>query len=259
MNKKIKQLNDEHKNLNHLFQLNQKTIKSLTHSYIMWSVFLTYTQKEENYLLILPNLSLAQHYYDNFSLMCGKDNVLFYPSDGVLTTLMAVGSNEFGSERQQTLFQLAEGKRKYIIVSTIDAALKLQLTKEDYLNSYKTLNINDKYDPSQLAKLLSYSGYVNNYLVEKPGEFSSRGNIVDFYPKDQYHPIRIEFFDDKIEQIRIFDVETQRTVKIINEIGIKPLTELFYHDELLDQAINKLNSFMTRHTLSNEEEVKIKK
>ena len=49
-------------------------------------------------------------------------------------------------------------------------------------------------------------------VVEVPGEFSSRGGILDVFPTDATDPVRIEFFGDEIESIRPFDVESQRSL-----------------------------------------------
>lgn len=245
-------------NNENILNLNNKQIGKLTHSYIMWSVFLAYEQISENFLLVLPNLSLAQYYYDELSSMIGNDKILFYPSDGILTTLMAMGSNEFGTERLNTLFTLTESNDKYIIIATIDAALKHQLTPTDYKNSFKFINVGEEYQIEYLTKLLSYNGYLHNHIVEKPGEFSFRGSILDYYPKDQSNPIRIEFFDNLIEEIRIFDVESQRTLLTVDNAVIKPLTELFYHDELLEKAIKKINDYIKDKELSSEESKRIK-
>ena len=57
------------------------------------------------------------------------------------------------------------------------------------------------------------------------GEFTVRGGIIDVYPLTTKNPIRIEFWGDEIDSIRIFDVETQRTIETIKDISLFPAEE----------------------------------
>ena len=62
---------------------------------------------------------------------------------------------------------------------------------------------------SQLVNKLVEYGYYNEVLCESPGQFAIRGGIIDVYPIASQYPVRIDFFGDKIENIRIFNPDTQ--------------------------------------------------
>ena len=64
-------------------------------------------------------------------------------------------------------------------------------------------------------------------MVENRGHFSARGDIIDVYPPSSTNPLRIEFFDNTIESIREFDVNTQVSLKNIKKFEIFPVRELF--------------------------------
>ena len=57
-------------------------------------------------------------------------------------------------------------------------------------------------------------------MVEKKGEFSRRGDILDIFPPNMENPIRFEFFDEELESIREFDVDSQRSLSRLEEIKI---------------------------------------
>src|SRR5207248_3057940 len=61
--------------------------------------------------------------------------------------------------------------------------------------------------------------------VEMVGEYSIRGGIVDVFPPEASHPVRIELFGDEIESIRRFEVESQRSVLKLESCTLLPLTE----------------------------------
>ena len=68
-------------------------------------------------------------------------------------------------------------------------------------------------------------GYRAVSMVVEKGEYSMRGWIFDLFPSTSDHPVRIEFFGDEIELIRMFDVGTQKSVQDIDEVAILPAQE----------------------------------
>ncbi|MFA0544608.1 hypothetical protein, partial [Vibrio sp. 10N.222.52.B7] len=58
-----------------------------------------------------------------------------------------------------------------------------------------------------------------------PGEYASRGSILDLFPMGSKDPYRIDFFDDEIDTIRTFDPENQRSIEDISEIRLLPAHE----------------------------------
>jgi len=75
-------------------------------------------------------------------------------------------------------------------------------------------------------------------LVERRGDFAVRGGIVDIFPPQAEHPIRIEFFGDEIEEIRTFDVATQLTIEsVIAPVEILPCREFLIDNSAKERAI----------------------
>ena len=99
------------------------------------------------------------------------------------------------------------------------------------------INSNQQISMTELIKQLSQFGFTRSDLVERRGDFAVRGGILDLFPADQEHPIRIDFFGDEIEEISYFAVADQRSLtKITGEIIIYPCREL-----LLDEKV-KVNA-----------------
>ncbi|VEU79691.1 transcription-repair coupling factor [Haploplasma axanthum] len=215
-----------------------------------------YLNSDKTIFVVLPNLYEAQKYYDYLNQIIESDYVLFYPVDQILTTIMALGSHEFQSERLYTIKKLLS-KDKFIVVTTLDGILMRQLKPNDYKNSILTLKVNDEYNIDSLVNYLVNSGYVHEYTVENPGTFSVRGGIVDIFTRDNTNPIRLDFFDNLLESIKIFDVETQRSFGTINEIEIAPLHELFYTSKMKDDAIKRINKHFEKFTLSSKEQQRL--
>ncbi len=230
--------------------------KHANHAHIQLLISMRFNQGNQNIFIVLPNLYDAQKYYDNLSLIHGEESVLFYPADQMLTAMMALGSPEFKNERLYTLRKLLNKHQKYIVVTTQEGILTRQLRPKDYLNSVVTLNVGSTYHLKDLTKKLIYDGYQYNFTVERPGEFSVRGSIVDIFTHDHKDPYRLDFFGDEIETIKTFDVVTQKSITTEGSVDLAPLNELFFTDAQKQQALTNIHKYFEDKVLSEKEDTK---
>ena len=87
-----------------------------------------------------------------------------------------------------------------------------------------------------LTDHLESVGYQRREPVEMVGEFSVRGGILDIFPAEAEHPVRIEMFGDSIESMRRFDPASQRSIFKIEKCPILPLVEWPQNRKLLAEA-----------------------
>ena len=85
-------------------------------------------------------------------------------------------------------------------------------------------------------------GYVRMPLVEAPGQFAVRGDILDVFDLTQDVPYRIEFWGDEVTSIRSFDVLSQRSVEKLETVRIMPATELVMNDERKKAGLDRIRS-----------------
>ncbi len=112
-----------------------------------------------------------------------------------------------------------------VIVLTIDALMD-RLPDPKYLRNYVThLFVGQTAPQEALVKRLSMAGYANKAVVEAAGQFSVRGGIVDIFPLTEECPYRVEYFGDEVDSIRSFDVDSQRSIEVLQELEIFPATE----------------------------------
>ncbi|CFQ58883.1 transcription-repair coupling factor [Yersinia frederiksenii] len=77
----------------------------------------------------------------------------------------------------------------------------------------------------KLRAQLEQAGYRSVDQVMEHGEFATRGALLDLYPMGSEEPYRIDFFDDDIDSLRVFDVDTQRTLSEVEQINLLPAHE----------------------------------
>ncbi|CUB02230.1 transcription-repair coupling factor [Marinomonas fungiae] len=129
------------------------------------------------------------------------------------------------SDRLNTLAQIRD-LSSGVILTTISSALT-RICPEEHIDAQRfELKLGQRLAQKQLIDRLSNGGYLNVETVTTHGEFAVRGAIMDIYPMGVINPVRVEWFDDEIESIRWFDVDTQRTIEKVNEIKILPAREI---------------------------------
>ncbi|MFH4663488.1 transcription-repair coupling factor [Vibrio cidicii] len=128
------------------------------------------------------------------------------------------------SERIATLFQLP-GQSNGITIVPVSTLLQRQSPRDFLLQHTLMVKVGDRYSLEKLRLQLDNSGYRHVDQVFGPGEYASRGSILDLYPMGSHDPYRIDFFDDEIDTIRTFDPENQRSTDAVQEIRLLPAHE----------------------------------
>lgn len=125
-------------------------------------------------------------------------------------------------------------KRNAIVIATPTALCQPTVSASVYEHSVLTVRVRDMIERDDLVTHLVAGGYERVPQVEAPGQFSVRGDIVDFFSPAHDLPIRIELFGDEIESIRPFEIETQRSADKWQQCVILPAREFIIGHWSLD-------------------------
>ncbi|MEM9410547.1 MAG: transcription-repair coupling factor [Planctomycetota bacterium] len=133
---------------------------------------------------------------------------------------------EFG-DRMRLVKNCLRDKPPEIIITTPGALLQGAVAKDDIEQHSRLFSIGQQIELSDLKTWLLEHGFQHTTAVELPGEFSVRGGIIDLFAPDWSAPVRIELFDDEIESIRYFHVNTQRSDQEIDQVELTLLSAEF--------------------------------
>ncbi|HUI31540.1 MAG TPA: transcription-repair coupling factor [Candidatus Acidoferrales bacterium] len=165
--------------------------------------------KNESALLVINDSDVSERIQSDVTLFSGLAPV------------------ELISEEQPNLaglFALYSGsKNLYIcdyqsIFKNMPARISLQQTAV-------IIHTNSETDHDDLISKLSRYGYQKKDYVEEVGDYARRGSIVDIFPESSEHPIRIDFFGDNVESMRVFDLITQRSIENIDAFTLLPYAD----------------------------------
>ena len=197
-----------------------------------FSLLVASVKEKENrgILIITPTLTDASNLLNILTSI--RNDVLFFPMDDFLTSEAISISPDLMVSRLETLNELINDSNK-IVITDLNGYLRYLPSKDTYINNIIKLKVGDNYSPEKLVNTLYNLGYKRETIVTKTGEIGVRGFVIDVFLVSMDNPVRIEYFGDEIESIRIFDAENQKSIKEIQEIDLYPYTEF-----LLDKYDN---------------------
>ncbi|HID21657.1 MAG TPA: transcription-repair coupling factor, partial [Planctomycetaceae bacterium] len=111
------------------------------------------------------------------------------------------------------------------MVTSIQALCQPVPSREAISEQTFRVRVGEQVKLERLVWWLVEQGYERCDTVELPGELSIRGGIVDVFPPDRTEPVRIEFFGDQVDSIRLFDPETQRSSQRLDVVELPGATE----------------------------------
>ncbi|WJV60867.1 transcription-repair coupling factor [Pectobacteriaceae bacterium C52] len=131
---------------------------------------------------------------------------------------------EIISSRLSTLYQLPTLERGVLILPI--NTLMQKVCPHSFLHGHAlVLKQGQRLSRDKLRSQLEQAGYRSVDQVMEHGEFATRGALLDLFPMGSEEPFRIDFFDDEIDSLRLFDIDTQRTLSEVNHINLLPAHE----------------------------------
>ena len=134
------------------------------------------------------------------------------------------------SERLATLYQISHDAFDVAVVPITTALYRMPPTS--YVAGHTFfLKQGEKLSGEALRRQLTLAGYSHVTQVVSPGEYSFRGGVIDLFPMGSALPYRIDLFDDVIDSIRAFDVDSQRSIYKVNDVRLLPAREFPTDDD----------------------------
>ena len=204
-------------------------------------------------LVITHNEVRAKELVEDLKLY--DHDVMYYPAKDFIFYSADVHGQAIVKERLKVIKRLLE-KEPLTVVTTLDGGMDYCLPFERYQENRIHVAEEEILDLEEFKKNLVAIGYENTGQVQKEGEFSVRGGIIDVFPLTEECPYRIELWGDEVDGIRRIDVESQRSVETVSEIEIYPATEIFLEEDRILEGMHRMEEEMQTCVRRFEEEGK---
>ena len=133
-------------------------------------------------------------------------------------------------KRVNSLYNINQ-KKNTILVGSIEAIIEKTVDKDFLRNKELSIKVGSKKTYNEILNYLNNNNYENVSYINNVGEYSKRGEIIDIFSPIENNPVRIFFDFDKVDKIKIFSLENQKTINECDEYKIYPPSEFFFTDE----------------------------
>ena len=178
---------------------------------------------DEKVLYIVKDNVSARYALEGITELSKKKAVFIPPKDEILLTSRAF-SKDTVYARNQGLYGIKDAD---VIITTAEALMQTAPKKIDAIKIVKDTDLSQENTVSKLVKI----GYVRVDTVTSKGTFALRGDILDVFPINNESPVRIDFFGDTVESIKIYDAETRENLGYVQEIEIIQAVEFTFSDD----------------------------
>ncbi|TVQ08273.1 MAG: transcription-repair coupling factor [Balneolaceae bacterium] len=204
--------------------LNNKQHVRLDHYHGSLQAFLVHrllNKDNRNLLVLFPDHESAQFFKSDIDSLNDMESLLFPPYSHKPYDTNQPFNSQILIERSEILEQLTRVERSFLIAS-VESVFEKIAPPSIFSESTILVKKGEEIEPGRLIEKLVGQKYDSVNFVERPGEFASRGGILDVFPFTGDYPVRLEFFGNEIDSIREFDPDSQRSVSFRDEVRLVP-------------------------------------
>ncbi|MCP5397637.1 MAG: transcription-repair coupling factor [Sphingomonadaceae bacterium] len=183
-------------------------------------------------VFIAPDDAAMQGVVDAAQFFAPELEVIPFPAWDCLPYDRASPALSISARRLAALYRLQAGKSgSQLLVTTANAVLQRVLTPFRVRESVRDFRPGTQIGHASLSALLQRQGYSRTDTVIDHGEYALRGSIVDIFPSGLEQGLRLDFFGDELESLRLFDPQTQMSTGILDSHLLLPASEALLDEE----------------------------
>ena len=164
------------------------------------------------------------------------DDVVMYPAKDMIFFSADVHGSYILQQRLEFIQKVVEDK-PFTVIVTADAFLDKIQPLDSIRDNYIEISEGSIVEMDALKTKLARMGYESVTQIDSPGQFAVRGSILDIYTLTDEMPYRIDFWDDEIDIIKSFDIESQRSIENIESVKIYPASEYLLDKETISEGM----------------------
>ena len=173
-------------------------------------------------LLVTDDPTSAGYLYNDLVQITGDQGVAIFPSGYKRDIKYGQPDAPARILRTEVISSVRSGRSPRWIVTSPEALAEKVADRKVLSENTISLKTGQRIEMGDVVKRLLQLGFNSVEYVYEPGQFARRGSILDIYSFSGELPYRIDFFDDDIDSIRTFNVETQLSERKLAEIDIVP-------------------------------------
>tara|TARA_B100001109_G_scaffold243196_1_gene228797 strand:+ start:2717 stop:6004 length:3288 start_codon:yes stop_codon:yes gene_type:complete len=214
--------------------------KHKKHQNFSYSLKKEFENSEKSLCVCVKDNNEAIYLENELNLIIKDSEILYFPENDILPYDHFSVPEKIIKQRFKIINDT--NKSKHILITTIKNLFDLYPSKE-YFKSLENFSVGTNISLDNVIDIVESLNYQKKTNVEKINEYSTRGGIIDIYTPIYNHPLRIEIFDDVIESIRLFDVDTQLSITTINSFSISQGDVMASNPSTINKFIDKWREY----------------
>jgi len=199
-------------------------------------------QQYPKIIVVVPSLKEGERLHSDLQFLLHPELIYLYPAWDTLPFEHVSPDLELTARRILSVYE-CQKRESWVLIVTVDALLQKTVPYSTLLTYSLSITQGQLINRDILLQHLDLCGFQQHPRVESLGSFAVRGEVIDYFPSTHSHPVRLEFFDDEVEHVKLFDPASQRSIARIENTNILPLSErvsLTSSAELLERATERV-------------------
>ncbi|MCH5215159.1 MAG: DEAD/DEAH box helicase, partial [Muribaculaceae bacterium] len=171
-------------------------------------------------IVVAPDMDTAAYIYHDLTHIAGDNAAAFFPSGYRRGIRYGQPDPPQQILRAETLDAIVNSKALRWIVTYPEALAEKVPPRVELGENMLLIRSGGRYKLSDVVRRLRDLGFKETDYVYEAGQFANRGSILDIYSFSNEYPYRLDFFDDEVDSIRLFDVETQLSRERLEEASV---------------------------------------
>lgn len=188
-------------------------------SHAVWKI------AQSNHVFVLPDKEQAAYFQNDFEHISDALDIFYFPDSFKKEGNFHLLNSSNIMLRTEALSKIQDNTHRKVLVTSPEGLFEKVVHHKALTGNMIHIKSGDNLDTDTLLSRLVDLGFRHESFVYEPGQFALRGGILDIYSYGNEHPYRIELFGKEVDSIRLFDPETQLSVKKLVQVSIIPNIE----------------------------------
>ena len=200
-----------------------------------------FKENDESLCIVTNNNDEAKYLLNELKLFIESDRIIHFRENDILPYDHFSVPEKITKERFK-IVNNSNNYKKHILIASVKNLFE-RYPENEFFRSINNFKIDSKIALTELINIVESLNYQKKTNVENINEYSIRGGIIDIYTPIYSYPLRIEIFDDRIESIRFFDVESQLSIDTISEFSISNGNSALFDKNTLNMFVDKWRDY----------------
>lgn len=218
-----------------------------------WLLAALYEQNlSRSHIVVCRDNSQAETLWYETTPFLSEARSYYLPDYGILPYRGVAANRSISTNRIQALYHLVQGGADFIF-TTVEAVRRRIIHPDHLLAQGLSFRVGGTYPQQEILSQLIALGFRKEDMVESLGQFANRGDILDIFSPSFANPIRLEFFDNELERITLFDPVSQTSLEERQEVILLPKNEIQPTETERQKWQEFMHNYAQKHGLNPQE------